>query len=128
MSSNEAWQQAREDVVLFSRRMQDERLTYWTGGNVSRRVDGEPHHYAVTPLSDDDFVSSRVSNIENEVQAFVLANPWASMRQIEANVRAKRDTVRGVVAQLVQNGVFVERAGTHRSREFSVALQEGDGP
>ena len=51
MSSNDAWRQAREDVVLYGRRMQEERLTYWTGGNISRRVDGEPDHYAVTPTN-----------------------------------------------------------------------------
>ena len=51
MSRNEAWQSAREDVVLFSHRMQAEHLTYWTGGNISRRVEGEPDHYAVTPTN-----------------------------------------------------------------------------
>jgi L-fuculose-phosphate aldolase len=51
MSSNENWQRAREDVVLYSHRMQQEHLTYWTGGNISRRVEGEPHLFAVTPTN-----------------------------------------------------------------------------
>ncbi|OGO54247.1 MAG: hypothetical protein A2V85_17200 [Chloroflexi bacterium RBG_16_72_14] len=51
MSNSEARQRARGDVVLFSRRMQQEHLTYWTGGNISRRVEGEPHLFAVTPTN-----------------------------------------------------------------------------
>jgi ribulose-5-phosphate 4-epimerase/fuculose-1-phosphate aldolase len=51
MHSNAAWQKAREDIVLYSHRMQQERLTYWTGGNVSCRIEGEPGLFAVTPTN-----------------------------------------------------------------------------
>lgn len=51
MPSPDTWQRAREEVVLFSRRLLAEHLVYYTAGNVSRRVDGEPGLYAVTPTS-----------------------------------------------------------------------------
>jgi L-fuculose-phosphate aldolase len=51
MEPNEHWQRAREEVVLFSRRLLAEHLVYYTAGNVSRRVDGEDGLYAVTPTS-----------------------------------------------------------------------------
>ncbi|MEI7743889.1 MAG: class II aldolase/adducin family protein [Chloroflexota bacterium] len=51
MSANANRQKAREDVVLYSHRMQREHLTYWTGGNISCRVAGEPNLFAVTPTS-----------------------------------------------------------------------------
>lgn len=51
MSIEAALQRAREDVVLYSHRMQQEHLTYWTGGNVSCRVEGAPHLFAVTPTN-----------------------------------------------------------------------------
>jgi L-ribulose-5-phosphate 4-epimerase len=51
MTYNEHWQRAREEVVLFSRRLLAEHLVYYTAGNVSRRVDGDPGLYAVTPTS-----------------------------------------------------------------------------
>jgi L-fuculose-phosphate aldolase len=50
-SNHESRQRAREDVVLYSRRMQAERLVYWTAGNVSRRVPGEPDLIAMTPTN-----------------------------------------------------------------------------
>jgi len=71
MSANANRQKAREDVVLYSHRMQAEHLTYWTGGNISRRVDGEPHLFAVTPtntpydiLTPDDVT---IATIEGEI-------------------------------------------------------------
>jgi L-ribulose-5-phosphate 4-epimerase len=51
MSSSESWQRAREDVVLYCRRMQAERLVSWTAGNISKRVDGEPDLIAMTPTN-----------------------------------------------------------------------------
>jgi L-ribulose-5-phosphate 4-epimerase len=51
MNTPETWQHAREEVVLFSRRLLAEHLVYYTAGNVSRRIDGEPGLYAVTPTS-----------------------------------------------------------------------------
>jgi L-ribulose-5-phosphate 4-epimerase len=51
MSRSEAWQRAREDVVRYCRRMQQEHLVYWTAGNLSCRVDGEPGQFAVTPTN-----------------------------------------------------------------------------
>jgi L-fuculose-phosphate aldolase len=51
MSASEAVRRAREDVVLFCRRMQQERLAYWTGGNISRRVEDAPGLIAVTPTA-----------------------------------------------------------------------------
>lgn len=48
---NESWQQAREDVVLYCRRMQAERLVYWTAGNISTRVDDDPGLIAMTPTN-----------------------------------------------------------------------------
>jgi L-ribulose-5-phosphate 4-epimerase len=71
MSSNENWQRAREDVVLYSHRMQQEHLTYWTGGNVSRRVEGEPHLFAVTPTNTPydilDLEDIAIATIDGEV-------------------------------------------------------------
>jgi L-ribulose-5-phosphate 4-epimerase len=49
MGSSESWERAREDVIRFCRRLQSERLVHWTAGNLSRRVDGEPHLIAMTP-------------------------------------------------------------------------------
>jgi len=49
LSSTNNQRRAREEVVLFCRRMVAEHLAYYTSGNVSRRVDGEPGLYAVTP-------------------------------------------------------------------------------
>ncbi len=49
MTSNRNWQRAREDVILFCRRMQAEHLVYFTAGNISRRVEGADGLYAVTP-------------------------------------------------------------------------------
>lgn len=51
MDLDEARQRAREDVVLFCRRMQAERLVVWTAGNLSRRVDGQPNLIAMTPAN-----------------------------------------------------------------------------
>ena len=51
MNTPETWQRAREEVVLFSRRLLAEHLVYYTAGNVSRRVDGAPDLFAVTPTS-----------------------------------------------------------------------------
>jgi L-ribulose-5-phosphate 4-epimerase len=51
MTSNTNWECAREEVVLFCRRLLAEHLVYYTAGNVSRRVEGEPGLYAVTPTS-----------------------------------------------------------------------------
>lgn len=51
MTSNENWQRAREEVILYCRRMQMEHLVYYTAGNISKRVDGETGLYAVTPTN-----------------------------------------------------------------------------
>jgi L-ribulose-5-phosphate 4-epimerase len=48
---NDNRQRAREEVVLFCHRMQAEGLVRDTAGNISRRVDGDPGLYAVTPAS-----------------------------------------------------------------------------
>jgi len=71
MSANANRQKAREDVVLYSHRMQSEHLTYWTGGNISRRVAGEPNLFAVTPsntpydiLTPDDIT---IATIDGEI-------------------------------------------------------------
>jgi ribulose-5-phosphate 4-epimerase/fuculose-1-phosphate aldolase len=44
-----SWNDAREEVLLFSRRMLAERLVFYTAGNISCRVAGEPDVLAVTP-------------------------------------------------------------------------------
>jgi L-fuculose-phosphate aldolase len=49
MGSDEAWRRAREDVVLFCRRLQAEGLVVWTAGNMSRRIDDDPDLIAMTP-------------------------------------------------------------------------------
>ena len=46
-----AWQRSREQVVEYCRRLQAERLVYYTAGNLSRRVDGDPQLVAMTPTS-----------------------------------------------------------------------------
>ena len=51
MSSHERWQRAREEVLLYCRRMQQEHLVRYTAGNISMRVPGEAHRFAVTPTS-----------------------------------------------------------------------------
>ena len=49
MSTAKARRRARAAIVEFGLRMQDERLAYWTSGNVSVRVRGEPDLIAVSP-------------------------------------------------------------------------------
>ncbi|MGH2475218.1 MAG: class II aldolase/adducin family protein, partial [Candidatus Limnocylindrales bacterium] len=51
MEQDDARQRAREDVVLFCRRMQAEGLVVWTAGNLSTRVAGEPNLIAMTPAN-----------------------------------------------------------------------------
>lgn len=49
MSAN--WTRARESILTFCHRIEAERLVYATAGNVSCRIEGEPHLLAVTPTS-----------------------------------------------------------------------------
>ena len=42
-------ERAREEVVVYCRRMLAESLVDFTAGNISVRVEGEPGLYAVTP-------------------------------------------------------------------------------
>ena len=51
MTSGEARHRAREEVLLYCRRMMAEHLVYFTSGNISRRVDGEPELIAMTPAA-----------------------------------------------------------------------------
>jgi L-fuculose-phosphate aldolase len=51
MSSPDSWQRARDEVLLYCRRMQAEHLVRHTAGNISVRVDGQPNQFAVTPTS-----------------------------------------------------------------------------
>ena len=51
MGANERWQQAREEVIRYCRRMQAEHLVRDTAGNISTRVAGEPDLVAMTPTS-----------------------------------------------------------------------------
>lgn len=51
MSSDEARRLAREEVLLFCRRMMAEHLVYFTSGNISRRIAGEPELIAMTPAA-----------------------------------------------------------------------------
>jgi ribulose-5-phosphate 4-epimerase/fuculose-1-phosphate aldolase len=51
MSTPIAWNEARERVLLFARRLLAERLVYFTAGNISMRVAGEPELIAMTPAS-----------------------------------------------------------------------------
>ncbi len=48
---NENWQRARQEVVDYGRRLQAEHLVYFTAGNISARIPGEPNLLAVTPTS-----------------------------------------------------------------------------
>lgn len=45
----ETWGRARQEVLLYARRMFAERLVNWTAGNVSSRIDGSDGLIAVTP-------------------------------------------------------------------------------
>ena len=49
MSTAKARRRARAAIVEFGLRMQDERLAYWTSGNLSVRVAGDPGQIAVSP-------------------------------------------------------------------------------
>lgn len=51
MPTPATWQDARERVVLFAQRMLREGLTYFTAGNVSVRIEGDPELVAMTPSS-----------------------------------------------------------------------------
>ena len=51
MGSDDGWQQARDEVVVFCRRMQAEGLVVWTAGNLSRRVDRDSDLVAMTPAN-----------------------------------------------------------------------------
>jgi L-ribulose-5-phosphate 4-epimerase len=45
------WAKARSEVLLFCQRMLNERLVYYTAGNISCRIEGEPELIAITPTS-----------------------------------------------------------------------------
>ncbi len=49
MSTAKARRRARAAIVEFGLRMQDERLAYWTSGNLSVRVAGDPDQIALSP-------------------------------------------------------------------------------
>jgi L-fuculose-phosphate aldolase len=49
MPNAKARKRARAAIVEFGLRMQDERLAYWTSGNLSVRVAGEPDLVALSP-------------------------------------------------------------------------------
>jgi ribulose-5-phosphate 4-epimerase/fuculose-1-phosphate aldolase len=51
MSNAKARRRARAAIVEFGLRMQVERLAYWTSGNLSIRVAGEPDVIAMSPTS-----------------------------------------------------------------------------
>jgi L-ribulose-5-phosphate 4-epimerase len=45
------WQEAREKVIIYARKLQAERLVYSTAGNISLRIPDEPGLLACTPAS-----------------------------------------------------------------------------
>ena len=49
MSTAKARRRARAAIIEFGLRMQDERLAYWTSGNLSVRVAGDPDQIALSP-------------------------------------------------------------------------------
>ena len=51
MSGSPAWNEARECVVLFAQRLLAERLVFFTAGNISMRIAGDPDLVAMTPAS-----------------------------------------------------------------------------
>jgi ribulose-5-phosphate 4-epimerase/fuculose-1-phosphate aldolase len=51
MSPPTARTEARERVLLFARRLLAERLVFFTAGNISMRITGEPDLVAMTPAS-----------------------------------------------------------------------------
>ena len=51
MSGPSAWSEARERVVLFAQRLLAERLVFFTAGNISVRIAGDPELVAMTPSS-----------------------------------------------------------------------------
>lgn len=51
MSPSASWREAQERVLRFARRLLAERLVFFTAGNISVRVAGDPDLVAVTPSS-----------------------------------------------------------------------------
>jgi ribulose-5-phosphate 4-epimerase/fuculose-1-phosphate aldolase len=51
VSRPSAWNEAREHVLLFARRLLAERLVFFTAGNVSMRIADDPELVAMTPSS-----------------------------------------------------------------------------
>jgi len=51
MTRDPKWARVREEILLFCHRMQQERLVWYTAGNISARVEGEQDLVAVTPTS-----------------------------------------------------------------------------
>ena len=49
MSTAKGRRRARAAIIEFGLRMQDERLAYWTSGNLSVRVAGDPDQIALSP-------------------------------------------------------------------------------
>ncbi len=51
MTADNGRRRAREEVLLYCHRLMADHLVYFTSGNISRRVDGEPGVIAMTPAA-----------------------------------------------------------------------------
>jgi L-fuculose-phosphate aldolase len=51
MATYNSWNKARAEVLLFCQRMLNEKLIYYTAGNISCRIEGEPELIAITPAA-----------------------------------------------------------------------------
>lgn len=49
--THRSWEKARAEVLLFCQRMLNERLVYYTSGNISCRIEREPELIAITPTT-----------------------------------------------------------------------------
>jgi L-ribulose-5-phosphate 4-epimerase len=99
MGSEDHRRRAREEVVLFCRRMQAEHLVAYTAGNVSRRVDGSPGLFAVTPagtpydtMTPDDVCIATIEGVVVEG-----SRPPTSEFPLHTLVYRRRPEVGGIV-------------------------------
>lgn len=99
MNTPKSWQVAREEVLLFCKRMQAERLVYYTAGNISCRIADDSRLVAVTPaataydtMTADDIV---IVTVDGEVVDGHL-KPTSEL-PLHTLVYARRDEVGGIV-------------------------------
>lgn len=99
MTGSDGWRQARETVLLFSRRLQAEHLVAFTAGNISMRVPGDPSLLAVTPGSwpYDTMVATDVLIIDLAGRVVDGTLQPTSELPLHTLVHARRPDVGGIV-------------------------------